>query len=660
MRRALRTGLAALALALALALTGSTLGAGASRAQQAPGPPAPSNDVPAGPAAIRGRVVHAEDPAAAASIDVVLYALPPSGVPGVRRTTTDASGAFAFEGIGNDPETAYLVGARYGDVPFPGERVTFAPGETERTLEVAIADATEEPRGVEAREGTITLERTATGLRVEESWRLVNPGSRVVNVAAPAREHARPAFATTLPAGAGPLSHPLGMKPDGVVQRGDALLFFGPVYPGEQELSYGYEVPHGAGALALAKTLTTGARVLRVRAPEALGRIDAPGFVAVDGEAAQSAGQRVLEAKDLAPGREIALGLALAALRSDPALLSVDEVALQVELDAGAMLFAHQRWSLRVAGDAPLAGTPDAPLLRIELPAGSDDLRFAPAAQQLGLLPDPRGGLAIAGPLPPGESSVEFVYRRPLEDGPVDLALPFEKATPLLSVYVSDTGIVPESARLHRRRPVRGQDGAFLMHLEAFDIEAGETVALRLTPLASGATTTPMLVVLGVAGAAALAAWFLFAPLGGRAREEAHDEPEIPLLRRERESLYSAMRDLDDDRETGKIDELDWRTMRDDLRQRALALLETERAEAAASTAAVAASGTGAADAATRASDGRAADSGGAEAATAAGTSPAFCSACGAAARFGDRFCACCGARLAPPAGPAAREAASA
>jgi len=647
MRRALRTGFTALALALA----GVALGAGSLQAQQAPAAPPPSGDVPPGPAAIRGRVVHAENPAAAAHVDVVLYALPPSGVPGVRRATTDANGAFAFEGIGNDPETAYLVGARYGEVPFPGERVTFAPGEIERTLEVKIADATDDPRGVEAREGTITLERTASGLRVTEAWRLANPGSRVVNVAAAARERGRPAFATTLPAGAGALSHPLGMKPDGVVQRGDELLFFGPVYPGEQELTYSYELPHGAGDVVLSKALTTGARVLRVRAPESLGTIDAPGFAAVDDEAARGAGLRVLESKDLAPGRRVALTFSLAALRSDPDLLSVDEVAMQVELDAGAMLFAHQRWSLRVAGDAPLAGTPEAPLLWIPLPTDSDDLRFAPAAQQLGLVPDARGGLAILGPLPPGESSVEFVYRRTIEEGTVDVDLTFEKATPLLSVYVSDTGIVPESERLHRRRPVRSQDGAFLLHLEAFEIEAGETVALRLKPLPSGGTTTPMLVVLGVAGAAALAAWFLFAPLGGRAREEARDEEELPLLRRERESLYTAMRDLDDDRETGKIDELDWRTMRDDLRARALALLETERAEAAASAEEAASAGAAPAPGAsvTRAGP-------------TSGTTPgaAFCTACGAAARPEDRFCSHCGARLAAPAGPADREAASA
>jgi hypothetical protein len=601
-------------------------------AAQSREPGLPTGDVPAGPAAIRGRVVHPERPEAAANVDVVLYALPPSGTPGVRRAVTDASGAFAFEGIGNDPAIAYLVGARYGDVPFPGERVSFEAGETERTIEVRIADATQDAKAVEVREGTLTLERTADGLRVTEAWRLANHGHDVVYVAPADRARVRPAFATTLPAGATTPTHPLGMKPEGVVQQGDVLRFYGPVYPGEQELSYSYDVPHRPGSLALAKSLTTGARVLRVRAPEELGALRAQGFAPATPESVAGRSLRVLEAKDLAAGRRVGIELDLAPLESDPGLLSVEEVAVQVELDEEAMLFAHERWTLQVAGNAPLAGTTDAPLLHLALPPGADDLRLPPDAQRLGLAADPKGGLAVVGPLPPGESNVEFLYRRPLSGGPVDLSLRFERPTPLLSVYVSDTGLVADSERLHRRRPVRSEDGAFLLHLEAFDVEAGETVPLRLTPLPPSTGTAHRFVIVGVLVAAAGAVWLLVAPLARRERGADEWEQELPELRRERESLYTAMRDLDDDHETGKIDDADWQTMRDDLRARALALLEAERTAAP-----VAPPGARAPAAPVR----------------------AFCSACGAAIRPDDRFCAQCGTRLAPGA-RADREAASA
>lgn len=625
MRRRLRLAVTALAAAVAFA------GAPATQAQLDAAPSAATTDVPTGPAAIRGRVVHATKPAAAANVDVVLYALPPSGNPGVRRARTDASGAFAFEGIGNDPAIAYLVGARYGDVPFPGARVSFQPGETERSVEVKIADATPDTRGVETRDGVVELERTASGLHVTESWHLANAGERVVSVPPAARARAKPAFAATLPAGSTNLQYPLGMKPDGLVQRGDALLFFGPVYPGTQELTYSYDVPRRDGGVELGKTLATGAGALRVRAPLALGALQAPGFAPVDDASAREAGIQVVEAKALPPGQRVSFRLQLAPLRDDPALLFLDEVALQVELDQQAMLFVHERWSLRVAGDAPLAGSLDAPLLRIPLPDDADDLRFSPESQRLGLAPDPRGGLALTGPLPPGESTLELVYRSPVAATPVDLSLELEKPTPLLSVYVSDNGVVATSERLHRRRPVRSEDGAFLLHLEAFDVEAGESVSLRLAPLPPAAPRSALVVGGVVVVSTAIAGVFLFWPLGGRLRSASLDETELPLLRRERESLYTAIRDLDDDHETGKIDDQDWRSMREDLRRRALALLATERA----------AGGTGAGGAA-------------AEPEGIASTTVAACDACGVQARTGDRFCARCGARL------ASREAASA
>lgn len=644
----MRRALGAAAVLLALAGASVLESAGRAVAQPAADRAAPSGDVPAGPATIRGQIVHPTDPAATANVDVVLYALPPNGAPGVRRTRSDARGAFAFEGVGNDPDIAYLVGARYGDVPFPGERVAFQPGETERAIDVKIAEATADPRGVEAVEGVLTLERTASGLRVTESWRLLSPGSRVVNVPASARAGGRPAFETTLPAGATSLVHPLGMKPDGVVQRGDALLFFGPVYPGEQELTYSYDLPHAAGALVIAKTLTTGARSLRVRAPAALGPLAAPGFAAAEDATAREAGFLAIEAKALAPGRRVELSLELPPLRNDPALLVLEEVALQVGLDAQAMLFAHERWSLRVLGDAPLAGTTDAPLLRIPVPDDAEDLRFEAGAQRLGLVPDPRGGLAVTGPLPPGESTLELAYRRPIAAGPVELSLRFERPARLLSIYIEDTGLIIGSDRLHRRRPVRGENGAYL-HLEAFDVEAGENVALRLTPLPPASLRARGFAIAGVLAAAGLAVAWLVAPLAGRAGSEARDEEELPLLRRERESLYAAMRDLDDDHETGKIDTLDWHTMRDDLRRRALSLLAVERAAAVA----------GSAGAGVPTADARPAPEGPSAARDMA--PPAFCASCGAAVRAADRYCSSCGARLGPGASePPSREAASA
>jgi hypothetical protein len=127
-RAALRAlGVVARGLAFAAALASS---AGAQDDATA-GPP----DVPAGDAALAGRVVRAAAAAPVAGAEVVLYALPADAPPGLRRGTAGPDGRFAFEGIDASPGTTYLVGARYEGVSYPGARVQFAAGERRREVE---------------------------------------------------------------------------------------------------------------------------------------------------------------------------------------------------------------------------------------------------------------------------------------------------------------------------------------------------------------------------------------------------------------------------------------------------------------------------------------------------------------------------------------------
>ncbi len=576
---------------------------------------APS-DVPAGSATIRGRVVHAQRPGAAADLEVVLYALPPGGIPGVRRARTDASGAFAFREISNDATIPYLVGARFADVPFPGERVVFERGETEHEVEVRISDASTDGSAIEVLSVQLELTRTASGLHVEETQRLRNRGSQVFYVKPDQRE-ARPAgWRTLLPPGATPPQHPLGITPEGMRTSGTRLEFFGPIYSGEQDLSYRYDVSLAAGDAVLARRLPAGADRVRVLAGPGVTGLHAEGFRAIDPVTIDDRSLPAIEARDVARDREIALAFELSALRSDPGLLAIDEIQIQIELDEEALLFARERWALRVEGTTPLLGSAQAPLLRLPLPAGAESIRFSTETQALGLAAGDDGSLVLTGPVGPGEVAIEVLYRLPLRGGDVQFDRRFERGTPLLSVFVADTGVVAESARLHRRRPIRTEDGPYMIHLEAFDVEAGESVPLLVRALPPRAPGRSRTVLAGVLVLAAGAVAILLAPLSSRRRGESRDT-ELPPERRERESLYAALRDLEDDFETGKVSADDHAQMREDLRARARALLEAERATERALAPA-----------------------------DAANDATARCATCGATTRRDDRFCAQCGTRI--------------
>ena len=159
-----------------------------------------------------------------------------------------------------------------------------------------------------------------------------------------------------------------------------------------------------------------------------------------------------------------------------------------------------------------------------------------------------------------------------------------------------------------------------LIALHPLDLELG-----LLPPRARGGQP----LALGFVITAALgAAWVLTGPLRGRGaeRDAPLAEAELSTARREREAIYEAIRDLDYDFETGKVEAADHTRLRDELRGRAAGLLQAERA----------------------------ADRGSEPVRSERGPSMGrSCAQCGAAADPAHRFCAQCGATLAAPRGAA-------
>ena len=116
------------------------------------------------------------------------------------------------------------------------------------------------------------------------------------------------------------------------------------------------------------------------------------------------------------------------------------------------------------------------------------------------------------------------------------------------------------------------------LHLEGFEISAGDSVQLWLRPL-EARQPLPKLATTGLAVAvAALAIGYLIAPLRRSATEATAVAPVASGAAEERESILDAIRDLDEDFEMGKLEEPDYRKMRLALRAEAVNLLRLERA----------------------------------------------------------------------------------
>jgi hypothetical protein len=632
------------------------------------------SDVPAGIGAIRGEVANPDDPSRVGDVEILLYALPASGTPGLRRARSDGAGRFAFEGIANDASTAYLVGARYAGIPYPGERLSFAAGETEKRVTVRVGDPSEDASGAAVVEARLEVTSAGGRIGISELHRFENHGAHTVFVAEPRRAEAKPFFRARLPKGAEEFKIPLGIQPEGLVRDGDELRFYGPLYPSSwpgplaknQGLAFQYKLPATSGTLVIEKEFPSGAQRVVVLVPstgpklQVVGaREEKPETQAAEGEAPPQ--QFVVDR--VAPGGKLTLKIDVPESRIDPDAVHLEETRLFLELDDTA-LSVQQETLLVVSGDSAVVAPPGGSLLTLPMATGAQNVRFDRDAFAFGLAPGDGAGAVLSGPLPPGETKLQIAYRLPVTDpsGAVALELRFDRTLPLLSIYIADTGLRTESDRLHRRRPVKTTDRTYIA-LEAFQVEPSETVRLSLAPLGAPAKLPRAALYAVVALAAGLVVSFVAVPLrAARRASSADDAMEIEdAALHEREAVYASLRDLDHDHETAKISDGDYQSMRRELRDRAAALLRASasaglagaRSEPQASEDHRDAGLAGARSEPQASEDHRDAGLAGArsepqanEVQQSAPASAAFCTACGTRARASDRFCAQCGTRI--------------
>ncbi len=564
-------------------------------------------DVPTGRATLRGQLRHSEGNARAAGAAVVLYALSADGSPGVRSGIADGDGAFAFENISNAPGIVYLVGARYDSVPY-GERVRFEPGQDRIDVVIDVMEPSPDGSRISISASSLRIEWLGASLAVEEVHQLVNPDASVVFVPESSRANATPPFRSELPAGSDHLDKSLAGLGTGFEVQNNALAFWGPIYSGTHELRYRYRIPVAGTSTPVRWVLPRGSQRASLQIPEDGPAIIADGLTESENIVESERRYRVLDAGEIAPGGALAFRVDLPETRRAPEAIQLSRVDAWVEVD-DTFQQTTLEYSLQVEPGARVAGSLEAPLLQFELPKGAEFSGLSPEAANLGVYPDEKGGLSLVGPLAAGESSFSFRYRVATR-GNSNVDFRFPTQVELLNVFIADTGVIVETDRLHRRRPFRSGTRLFL-HRQAFQVEAGEKVSLSLTPIERSSTSSRASLFSAVI-AAGLCVWFVLIPLA-ESRSQGEKVESGDAARSERELLYGAIRDIDHDFETGKLQPEEHQLMHNDLRDRALTLLQAERESAAE---------------------------------IRQPPPPRFCPSCGESAETSWRFCAACGGPL--------------
>jgi hypothetical protein len=587
--------------------------------QQGPGAEQSMPDVQPGAAAIYGQLRHPAGPDKTEGSTVILYSLAPDGSPGVRTTEADGNGRFAFEALSGAVGITYLVGASYQSIPY-GKRVVFAPGQTELTMILEVDDPVSDRSRIKVGDSSLRLEWIGASLGIEEVHQLSNSGEAVVFVPPEMRAAAGPIFRARLPKGATQVDTSLIGIAEGYVVEDEELKFYGPVYAGGLELIFRYAVPirrekntAGQDEMSLTWELDSGSTQATLLYPATGPVLSVPGLSRGQNIVLEERTYHSIDAGKAAPGTEIKASVALPAISGDRSAISIPRTDYWLDAD-DTFLQVNVEMNLVIAPGTQLAGTREDPLLTFELPDESEFLGYAQQAQSIGLFRTASGDLGVTGPLSPGNVNISFRYRMAVADEKPEIDLHFPVAVDVLNVLIADTGVAIETDRLHRRRPFREGPRIYL-HREAFSVEPGEVISIGLGLLDSGSLgrTSNLFATSLFAG---LGAWFIVAPLV-RVRRTSVGEFEQSRIRSERELVYHAIRDLEHDYETAKIEEAEYTTMRAELRDRGIALLKAARdvTEPVVET------------------DG-----------PATAPVPAFCSGCGTQLEATWQFCAKCGA----------------
>jgi hypothetical protein len=586
-------------------------------------------DVPAGPGTIDGRVVHRVGRAGAEGLSVRLFALGPDGRPGMREERTGAGGAFRFANVSSNPGTFYLLTAQYGEIPF-GERLTFDPGESKLTTVIEIAELSPAATAAEVGAVQLRLERGCAGVRVTESHVLRNPTDTVLYVPTSERATQASVYDSPLPAAANSVM-PGRSTPEGaLVQRGDAISFWGPLYPGEQAIEFSYSLTGADGTLAVERSFARGAESVTVLTFDGAPLASGESLVPADDEIVDEVRYAAARRGAIAPDAPFTFAWDVDEFAPGASRLSIREARLWLELDDAA-LDVREQYTFEVSGDEALRSESDAPLLCLPLPPVMEGMRFSQEAFAMGVEPGAGGGLALRGPIPAGRSGFALSYLLQSNDNSVHFTRNFGTHLSLLTVMIADNGVRTATDRLHNRRPMRTSDRTYL-HLEGFEIEPTETVAIDLTSLPPKQPLPRSAAIGFVTASALLSVMFLIAPLRAkRTATESAQSVEAEASEGERTAVYAAIRDLEDDFETGKVSEEDHELMLGELRAHAAELLRQERdrreSKPAATTALTETAATTAPTAAT----------------AVATVTAIFCTSCGARLSENARFCAQCG-----------------
>jgi hypothetical protein len=163
-------------------------------------------------------------------------------------TVTDARGRFSFRFVA-DTAALYLLSARYAGVEYFSSPIHLNTTLPDTAIALVVSDTSSaEPVALSGRYLAVSRPQPDGTRRVLDVATLVNAGERT----RVPRDTIEPSWFLRLPSGVlDPRPGEGDFSPESVVFRGDSLLLFAPIAPGQKQISISYTLPARIRQLAI-------------------------------------------------------------------------------------------------------------------------------------------------------------------------------------------------------------------------------------------------------------------------------------------------------------------------------------------------------------------------------------------------------------------------
>ncbi len=160
---------------------------------------------------------------------------------GTASAKTNAQGKFQFTGLSTEPSLSYQVSFTYQEADYTSDKVTFAPGETNKVTQVVVWDATDTDPGIKISKTHFVVQFQGDDLEITEYYKIENPGDKTYVGSKPVPKlDKKETLRFNLPAGAQIHQYALSLMESYISLENGALIDTMAVPPGGREIAFIY------------------------------------------------------------------------------------------------------------------------------------------------------------------------------------------------------------------------------------------------------------------------------------------------------------------------------------------------------------------------------------------------------------------------------------